>query len=67
MQEASMKVNGMSCRSCINKIESSLDMMGVEGKVHFDQGTVQVKYDDSKVNLVEIKEVIRSKGYDVEN
>lgn len=67
MQEAAVKVNGMTCRSCINKIEGSLDQIGVEGKVLIDQGIVQVQYDDSKVSLNDIKEVIRNKGYEVSN
>ncbi|GAA0391339.1 cation transporter [Paenibacillus motobuensis] len=65
MQEASIQVQGMTCRSCIQKIEGALDPMVVEGKVHFDQGTVQVTYDESKTKLADIKDVIRGKGYTV--
>ncbi|WP_136605498.1 heavy-metal-associated domain-containing protein [Paenibacillus dokdonensis] len=67
MTGANVKVNGMSCRSCINKIEGALSSIGVEGKVQFDQGTVEVKYDESKFNLGDIKDVIRRKGYEVAN
>lgn len=65
MQETRFNVQGMTCRSCVRKIESELDMMGVEGKVLFDQGVVEVKFDESKVNLAGIKDKIRSKGYTV--
>nr|WP_145156489.1 heavy metal-associated domain-containing protein [Paenibacillus terrae] len=67
MQDANVKVHGMSCRSCISKIEGTLNSIGVEGKVHFDEGTVEVKYDESKFTLGDIKDVIRSKGYEVAN
>ncbi|MGN7165460.1 heavy-metal-associated domain-containing protein [Paenibacillus cellulositrophicus] len=67
MQDANVKVHGMSCRSCIRKIEGTLNSIGVEGKVLFDQGTVEVKYDESKFTLRDIKDVIRSKGYEVAN
>ncbi|MEF7440655.1 cation transporter [Paenibacillus lautus] len=67
MQEAKMKVEGMTCRSCVKSIEGSLDQIGVEGKVDFDEGTVHVQFDESRLQLNDIQEVIRSKGYEVTN
>ncbi|MCA4756927.1 heavy-metal-associated domain-containing protein [Mycolicibacterium fortuitum] len=67
MQEATVKVDGMTCRSCVKSIESSLDTIGVEGKVDFEEGTVHLQYDESKLMLNDIKEVIRNKGYEVSN
>lgn len=53
MQDANVKVHGMSCRSCIRKIEGTLNSIG--------------RYDESKFTLGDIKDVIRSKGYEVAN
>jgi copper chaperone len=65
MQEATVKVEGMTCRSCVRSIEGALDTIGVEGHVNTEQGTVLVQYDESKFQLTDIKEVIQNKGYDV--
>ncbi|WP_248930616.1 heavy-metal-associated domain-containing protein [Paenibacillus hamazuiensis] len=65
MQEATVKVQGMSCRSCIRKIEGALDSIGAAGRVNFEQGTVHVQFDEANLQLADIKAAIRNKGYDV--
>ncbi|MBD8837027.1 heavy-metal-associated domain-containing protein [Paenibacillus sp. CFBP 13594] len=55
----------MSCRSCVSKIEGAICALGAEGHVNFEQGTVEVRFDDSKVQIAEIEEAIRKKGYNV--
>ncbi|MCD1259223.1 heavy-metal-associated domain-containing protein [Paenibacillus athensensis] len=65
MQEATVKIQGMSCRSCVRTIEGALDSIGAEGHVNFEQGTVHVQYDEAKVQLNDIKEAIENKGYNV--
>ncbi|MEF3309309.1 cation transporter [Paenibacillus sp. GYB004] len=66
MQEATVKVQGMSCRSCVPRIEGAIHALGAEGQVNFEQGTVDVRFDESKVQISDIQEVIRKKGYNVE-
>lgn len=66
MQEATVKVQGMSCRSCVPKIEGAINAIGADGRVNFEQGTVDVRFDESKVQISDIREVIRKKGYNVE-
>lgn len=65
MSQAIIKVTGMSCRSCIRSIEGALETIGVESRVNLEQGTVQVEYDDAKLQLSDINEAIRNKGYAV--
>lgn len=65
MQEATVKVQGMSCRSCVRAIEGALHSIGAEGQVNIEQGTVHVQYDEVKVQLVDIREAIQNKGYGV--
>lgn len=65
MQQATVKVAGMSCRSCIRSIEGALDTIGVEGQVNIEHGTVHVQYDETKLQLSDINEVIQNKGYEV--
>lgn len=65
MQEATVKVQGMSCRSCVPAIEGVLDSIGAEGRVSFEQDTVDVQHDEAKVKLADIKQAIQNKGYNV--
>ncbi|MBJ6363937.1 heavy-metal-associated domain-containing protein [Paenibacillus sp. GCM10012307] len=66
MKEATVKVQGMSCRSCVAKIEGAISAIGAEGHVNLEQGTVDVRFDEGKIQINEIEEVIRKKGYNVE-
>ncbi|MDF2958506.1 MAG: copper resistance protein CopZ [Paenibacillus sp.] len=65
MQQATLKVEGMTCRSCIRTIESALTAIGVEGKVNIEGGVVDVKFDDTNVQLSHIQDLIEKKGYQV--
>lgn len=65
MSRATIKVAGMSCRSCVRSIEGALETIGVEGQVDLEQGTVQVQYDESKLQLSAINEAIENKGFAV--
>lgn len=63
MQQATIQVEGMSCRSCVRKIEDALLTNGVEAHVNFEQGTVHVQYDETKLQLANINQLIKNKGY----
>lgn len=65
MKEASLQVQGMTCRSCVPRIESAINEIGAEGHVNFEQGTIDVRFDEEKVQISEIEEAIRKKGYNV--
>jgi len=65
MKEVTVQVQGMSCRSCVPKIESAVQAVGAEGHVNFEQGTVAVRFNEQKVQISEIEEAIRKKGYNV--
>lgn len=66
MQQTTLKVEGMSCNHCVVSIEGSLKReLDVEAKVDLSSSTVSVSFDDSKVSVDKIKEVIEDQGYDV--
>lgn len=65
MQNQTLKVEGMSCNHCVHSVEGALKNIGVTGKVDLKSGTVQVQYDEAKVNLDKIKQEIEEQGYDV--
>lgn len=67
MKQATLNVSGMSCGSCVNKIESNLGRLnGIESvKVQLEDGTVVIAFDESLVDQEEIKGVIKDSGYEV--
>jgi copper chaperone len=65
MNTQKFQVQGMNCNGCVKKIEGALQNIGVAGKVDLANGSVEVQYDEAKVNLDAIKEVIVEKGYKI--
>lgn len=65
MKNETLAVEGMSCNHCVNSIESALKEINVEAKVDLNNKSVAVAYDESKVSLEKIKEVIDDQGYEV--
>lgn len=64
---AELNVEDMSCDNCEAVVQNSLTALeGVED-VHIDLGAkkVTVRYDDIKINLVDIKQTLMEKGYSV--
>ena len=68
MENVTLKVEGMSCGSCVNKIEGSVsELAGVnQVNVKLADGQVEVSFNESQVSLDAIKEAIENRGYDVE-
>ncbi|MFD2330129.1 heavy-metal-associated domain-containing protein [Cohnella sp. GCM10020058] len=58
-----VQVQGMTCRSCVPNIEGAIPGIGAEGRVNFEQGTVDIRFDEAKVQISEIQEAIQKKGY----
>ncbi|WP_080848184.1 copper chaperone CopZ [Cytobacillus gottheilii] len=68
MENATLKVNGMSCGHCVKSIQGSVgDLQGVNNvKVHLAEGNVDIEYNSSEVSASKIKETIEEQGYTVE-
>jgi mercuric transport protein len=60
-----IRVKGMSCGGCAISLEQTLKSTeGVEdAKVSYERGEALIKYDDSKVTVAKLREVIKSAGY----
>ncbi|MEK5357972.1 copper ion binding protein [Paenibacillus sp. FSL L8-0709] len=65
MSNVTLTVQGMSCNHCVNSIKGALSEIGVDGRVDLQSKTVQVDFDENKVNLEKIKETIEGQGYEV--
>jgi len=62
---ATIRVEGMHCGGCASSVEKKLKATkGVqEVSVSFEKKEAWVKYDDQKVTLVQLREVINSTGF----
>ena len=60
-------ITGMSCLSCVQKIESAIRKNTGVGSVVVDlaSGEAWIRFDSAKVTLDEMKESIRTAGYEV--
>ncbi len=59
------KVEGMTCGGCATSLTLALkETPGVEeAKVSYEKGEAWVKYDDAKVTIAKLREVINSAGF----
>ncbi len=61
-----LKVTGMTCAACSNRIEKALNKMdGVEANVNLAMEKATVKYDPSKQSVADIQAKIEHLGYGV--
>ena len=67
MQQVALNVQGMSCGSCVKKIEGNVgNLNGVESvKVQLSEGKVDVTFNESIINLELIKGAIKNLGYEI--
>jgi copper chaperone len=62
---ATLRVKGMTCGGCATSVEKALKSTdGVESvRVSFERGRAVIKYDDQKVTVEKLRQVIQSTGF----
>jgi len=67
MEQATLRVQGMSCGHCVNAIEGNVGQLnGVQSvKVDLAGGKVDVSFDQAIISLAQISEAIEDQGYDI--
>jgi copper chaperone len=67
MAQIQLDVKGMTCGHCKMAVTNALEELdGVKSvEVSVEEGKASVEYDDSKVNVDQMKEAIEEQGYDV--
>ncbi|MGG2015611.1 copper chaperone CopZ [Bacillus sp. S10(2024)] len=62
-----LNVQGMTCNHCKMAVTNALtELEGVQNvEVQLQEGTVNVEYDEAKVDVEKMKEAIEDQGYDV--
>lgn len=65
MKEINLKIEGMHCTGCSNRLEKVLNNTeGIENaKVSFECKEAIIKFDETKINEEEIKETIEDSGF----
>jgi len=60
-------VLGMTCASCVRKIETVLGKTEgiVEASVNFGSEKVTIEYDNDQIDLQKIEKIIKSIGYEL--
>ena len=67
MNQITLKVSGMSCQQCVKAVEEALLVLpGVDrAQVSLEAGLVEVHYDGTKTNPLQMQEAIENQGYDL--
>ncbi len=64
MKKVILKVDGMSCSACSNRVEKYLNKQdGVEASVNLVMAQALVNYDPNKVNIDDLARFIKESGY----
>ena len=65
MKETNLKIEGMHCAGCSTRLEKILNNLeGVEkAKVSLEEKKATIKYDETKINIENIKEAIEDAGF----
>ena len=66
-KKKTLRISGMSCISCQNKIEKALKKTkGIESaSVKYETGTAEILFDDEKISLKKIEEIVWNTGYEI--
>jgi copper chaperone len=65
MQNETFQITGMSCQHCVRAVDQALsEIDGVETD-EVSIGEAKVRYDDSKVNRLQLVEAIQEAGFEL--
>ncbi len=69
MKKIDLKIGGMGCMSCVNKIKNALtELNGVESaEVDLKSSQASINYDDGKIDTAQFIKAVENAGYTVQN
>ncbi|AYC30377.1 copper chaperone CopZ [Paenisporosarcina cavernae] len=67
VDHVTLQVGGMTCNHCVNAIEKSVgNISGVDKvDVHLENGTVDVEFNKTVVEMRQITSAIEEQGYEI--
>ena len=64
MKKIVLKIGGMSCSACQNKLEKDLNNnTGIKASVNLITSQALIEYDEEKIELLDIDKIIKESGY----
>ena len=60
--KVTLNVKGMHCKSCEMLIGDALEDEGVKSTVDWQKGVIMVDFDENKISLDKIKQLIKAEG-----
>ncbi|MBI1863930.1 heavy-metal-associated domain-containing protein [Candidatus Woesebacteria bacterium] len=66
MKKKIYKVKNMHCESCASMIELDLEDVGVKAKCSYPNQSLEIEFDEKKLNEEKIKEIVKKSGYELE-
>ncbi len=68
MKDIILKIKGMHCESCSTRLAKVLNNQdGVEeAKVSLEKAEANIKYDESIININQLKEAVEDAGFEAE-
>lgn len=69
MKKMKLKVNGIHCGGCAQKIKNAVCAIDSGSQVEVDVGTgdVEVKFESGKLKMGQVKEAISQVGFSIES
>jgi len=67
IREVTMRITGMTCAACVAAVEKALERVHGVKEVVVNLATEKafVKYDPKQASIVDLREAVRSQGYDI--
>ena len=64
MKKVILKIDGMSCSACQNRVEKYLNKQdGVTASVNLVMAQALIEYDNEKVNIEDLERFVEESGY----
>lgn len=67
MNEAIIKIEGMSCQHCVMQVKKAIQTLGGIEDAAVNIGSATVHYDENKVKKEDIEAAIEAAGYEVKS
>ena len=65
VKDLNVEIGGMSCSGCVRKVTKALQKVDGMLKCEVEVGKAKLSYDDTKIDLQRILDVVRQSGYTV--
>ena len=65
MAEITIKIEGMSCQHCVNRVKKAIDDVGGVNSSEVSIGSAKAVYDEKRTNRDDIVNAVKNVGYKI--